>query len=165
LFPETDTVLESLLSRPRVLVGSCVAVAAAALAAHPSLARTIGVDVWNVPALKEQVRDAAVVEDRLADEDDEVMRRIAVKEAIIADLIAERVTLSAATARFVEMNSTRPHYLAALRDSYPGATDGEKYARNVISFAVARVNPADRAALSSRLEGELRQALAAAATH
>ncbi len=157
--------LESLLSRPRVLVGSCVAVAVAVLAAHPSLARTIGADVWNVPALKEQVRDAAAVEDRLAGEDDEVMRRIAIKEAMIADLIAGRSTLPETTARFVELNATRPHYLAALRDSYPGATDGEKYARNVISFALARVAPHDRAALSSRLEGELRQSLRVVATH
>lgn len=157
--------LESLLSRPRVLIASCAAAAAVVLAVHPSLAQTIGADVWNVPSLKEQVRASAAEEDRLDGEDGEVMRRIAVKEAIIADLIAGRTTLADATARFVALNASRPHYLAALRETYPGATDDEKFARNVISFAVARVPAHRRSELSSRLEGELRQSCDAVATH
>ena len=157
--------LESLLSRPRVLIYSCVAGAVAALTVHPSLARTIGADVWNVPSLNDQVRAAAVEEGRLNDENGEVMRRIAIKEAIVSDLIADRTTLAAATARFAGLNVSRPQYIATLRDSYPGATDEEIFARNVISFALARVPAHARADLSSRLEGELRQSIAAVASH
>lgn len=156
---------ELLLSRPRVLIGSCVAVAVVVLAVHPSLARTIGADVWNVPALNDQVSASAAEEDRLDDEGDEVMRRIVIKEGIVTDLIAGRTTLADATARFVELNASRPHYLAALRDAYPGATDYEKFARNVISFAVARVPAHQRSELSGRLEGELRRSCDAVASH
>ena len=157
--------LESLLSRPRVLIASCAAAVVAVLAVHPSLAQTIGADVWNVPALKEQARASEVEEDRLDDEDSEVMRRIAVKEAIVNDLIAGRTTLADATARFVALNAARPQYLHALREAYPGTTDDEMFARNVISFAVARVPVSQRSELSSRLEGELRQSLAAVTAH
>jgi hypothetical protein len=158
-------VLETLLARPRALVGSCLVIGAVVLIAHPTLAQSIGADVWNMPALKEQVRAADAEDDRLTSEDDDVLRRIAIKDAIVAEMIAGRTTLADATDRFTELNTGRPRYLAALRDCYPGATDQEKFARNVISFAVSRVAPEERAALSSRLETELRQMVAAAASH
>jgi hypothetical protein len=164
-FAGDDFVLDSLFARPRALVCSCLLTAAGVLIAHPTLAQSIGADVWNMPDLKEQVRAAGVEEDRLAEEDDDVLRRIAIKDAIIVDLIAGRVTLAEATEHFTALNADRPRYLAALREVYPGATDQEKFARNVISFVVARVEPHERAAISSRLETELRQMLAASASH
>jgi hypothetical protein len=154
-------VLESLLSRPRFLIGSCLVVGVSVLAVHPTWARALGADVWNLPALKEQVRESAAEGDRLADEDSDVLRRIAIKEGIIADLIAGRSTLAEATDRFTELNAARPEYVQSLRESFPGTTDQEKFARNVISFALSRAALPERAALSSRLEGELRQMLAA----
>lgn len=157
--------LEALLARPRALVASCLAVGVGVLVAHPTLARSIGADVWNMPALKEQVRAADAEDDRLTTEDDDVLRRIAIKDAIVQELIAGRITLATATDRFTELNVGRPRYLAALRDGYPGATDQEKFARNVISFAVSRVEPTERPALSSRLETELRQMTAASSSN
>jgi hypothetical protein len=159
---ETLDVLDSLLTRPRVLVGFCLAIAVGVLTVHPTLAQSIGADVWNMPALQEQVREAAAEDARLSDEGDDVLRRIAIKDAIVGDLIAGRVTLVEATDRFTALNAARPRYLAALRESFSGATDQEKFARNVISFAVCRVEPHERAELSSRLETELQQTLAVA---
>jgi hypothetical protein len=158
-------VLEFLLSRPRFLVCSSLVVGVSVLAVHPTWARSIGVDVWNLPTLKEQVRESAAEGDRLSSEDDEVLRRIAIKEGIISDLLTGRSTLAEATDRFTELNAARPEYVEALRDTYPGATDQEKFARNVISFARARAALHERAALSSRLEAELRQIIAARATN
>lgn len=157
--------LESLLARPRVLVCSCLVIGAVVLVAHPTLAHTIGADVWNVPALKEQVRVSTAEESRLTEEDNDVLRRIAIKDAIITDLIAGRTTLSEATDRFTALNADRPRYMDALRESFAGATDQEKFARNVISFAIARAEPHERVALSSRLETDLRQMIAAGASH
>lgn len=157
--------LDSLLARPRVLVAFCLVVGAVVLVAHPTLARSIGADVWNVPALKEEARAASAQEERLTEEGGDVLRRIAIKDAIIAELLGGRITLSTATDRFTELNAGRPYYLSALRETFSGATDQEKFARNVISFAVARVEPHERADLSSRLETELRQMLAAGASH
>jgi hypothetical protein len=157
-------VLEVLLARPRALVCFCLVIGAGVLVAHPTLAQSIGADVWNMPALKEQVRAADAEDDRLSVEGDDVLRRIAIKDTIITDLLAGRTTLSDATDRFTELNEGRPRYLAALREAYPGATDQEKFARNVISFAISRVAPEERAAVSSRLETELRQMVAARAS-
>jgi hypothetical protein len=148
------------------MVGSLFLVGIGVLSAvRPTWAQSIGADVWNVPALQEQVRASVAEETRLDCEDGEVMRRIAVKEAIAADLAEGRCTLAEATDRFNELNATRPEYVSTLLRSVPGATDREKFARNVISYALIRVEPSERPALSSRLEAELRQMLADSAAH
>lgn len=135
------------------------------LACHPTLAKSIGADVWNVPALNDQLRESTSAGDRLNDEDDEVRRRIAVKEALVAELIAGHTTLAEVTAKFSELNATRPQYVAAIRSSYAGATDQEKTARNVLSYSLARAPDGTRDALSQRLEAELDQMIALSATH
>jgi hypothetical protein len=162
---EMTQVLELLLSRPRVLIASGLALIVSVLVVHPTWAQALGVDVWTVPELKEQVRASSAEGDRLADEDEDVLRRIAIKEGIVSDLIAGRSTLAEASERFTVLNAARPEYANAVRDAFPGATDQEKTSRNVISYALTRVAPHARAALSSRLEAELRQTLDAGATN
>lgn len=133
--------------------------------AHPTWAKTAGIDVWNVPTLREQIRTLAGENDRLDAAEDEVQRRMAVKEALVAELVAGRTTLAAVTAQFVEMNAGRPNYVAAIRASFPGGTDQEKAARNVIEYALARTAAANQAAVAGRLEAELRQMTAPAPAH
>lgn len=155
--------LDSLLARPRTLFGSCVLVGAVVLTVHPSWAQSLGADVWNVPALNKQVHASAVEDERLASEDEDILRRIAIKESIITTLITRRITLAEATAQFTELNSARPDYASTLRNTFPGDTDLEKAARNVIAFALPRVPSDEREALSARLEAELQQMLAGSA--
>lgn len=157
--------LESLLACSRVLICSCVLVSTGVVLVHPTWAQSVGLDVWNAPALNQQAQTAAVEVDRLETEDGEVLRRIAIKESIINELLAGRTTLADATDQFVALNEARPDYIETIRNSFPGTTDREKFARNVIAFAIPRVPPDERAALSSRLEVELQQMLAAGATN
>lgn len=145
----------TLQSRPRML--TALTVSAAVLAGHPTLARSVGMDVWNVPELQQQLDNASGESHRLSTEDDIVLQRIAKKETIVKELIAGRATLADATARFGELNAARPLALETVRDAYPGATDQEKTARNVIAYALGRTPVADRGALSRRLEAELQQ--------
>jgi hypothetical protein len=154
-------VLGSRLIRCAVL-GACLSVAGLVLAVHPTWAATLGIDVWNVPALKAQMRTSAEEGHRLDAEDEYVRRRIELKEMIVRDLIAEKIPLAEATDRFAALNAMCPRSEAAVRDFFPGSTDREKTARNVISFAVTRAAPHAQAALASRLESELRQMLVAA---
>jgi hypothetical protein len=149
-----------LLARRWTLVATGALVVITALAVHPTWARSLGADVWNMPALTEQVRTTETEGTRLAAEDTEVQRRIAIKDAIVTELLAGRITLADATDQFTAMNTSRPHYMAAIRDTFPGATDREKMARNVISFATPRVAGAAQSATASRLEAELQQMLA-----
>lgn len=153
----------TLQSRPRLL--TALAVTAAVLAGHPTLARSVGMDVWNVPELRQQLDNASGENRRLNTEDDIVLQRIARKETIVRELIAGRATLADATALFGELNAARPLALEAVRDAYPGATDQEKTARNVIAYALGRATGADRGALSRRLEAELQQMTAGPGAH
>ena len=149
-----------LTARRRILTFGIVLAAVATLAAHPTWARSIGADVWNVPALKDRNRALAEENRRMEAEGEDVRHRIAVKETLVADLIAGRSTLAETTAQFTTMNASRPEYMSVIRDAFPGATDQEKMARNVIAFAVVRVAPEHRAELARRLDGELRQLVA-----
>ncbi|MBA4062250.1 MAG: hypothetical protein C0501_00825 [Isosphaera sp.] len=131
---------------------------AAAAVLRPEWSAAVGLDVWNVPALRAESRAEAERAEVLADEDQDIRRRIAVKEALVSDLIAGRATLAAVTARFVELNRARPEYVAAVRANYPGDTDEEKTARNVLEYASGRIAaepPARRAEVTARLRAEL----------
>ncbi|MCI0704888.1 MAG: hypothetical protein L0241_27835 [Planctomycetia bacterium] len=132
--------------------------------ADPTWAKSLGVDVWNMPALQQETRDADAHHAELDIENAALLRRIEVKETLIRDLIEERTTLTEVTAQFHEMNVVRPQYMVVIRVSFPGDTDEEKMARNVISFALPRVEPEKREALERRLEAELQQMLATSAS-
>jgi hypothetical protein len=129
------------------------------LAIHPTLAQSLGVDVWNVSTLKAQLRATETENVRLAAEDEEVRDRIAIKEGLITDLIAHRTTLAEVTEQFIVLDASRPRYLEILRRAYPATTDREVMARNVIAYTLPRVAPEERAAVSSRLEADLQQML------
>jgi hypothetical protein len=150
-------VLSLLLNRRRLLVAVLVVAGVGILAAHPTLAQSLGVDVWNVPSLQEELRAGEGVDRQLTDQSQEVRQRIAVKDAIVADLVAGRISLSEATERFAELNAAHPEYLDAIRAAFAGETDQEKMARNVIAFAVLRTAPDERDLLTARLEAELHQ--------
>jgi hypothetical protein len=152
-------VLELLLSRRRVVAASFLLASVGVLIAHPTWAQSLGVDVWNVPALNQEIRGYADNSREIDEECEVILHRIAVKESIAADLIAHRITLAEATERFTILNESRPDYMLAIRSAHPGKTDQEKMARNVISFAQTQAVPADRPALTQRLEAELQQML------
>lgn len=141
----------ALLAVPLVALSVC--------AAHPGLCAALGLDVWNLPELRSRVEAERTEERELTAEDDDVRQRIAAKETVIADLIAGRIGLDAATERFAEMNAGRAHCLDAIRATYPGDTDEEKMARNVIAYCETRVPAAERDELTARLEAELHQML------
>lgn len=155
----------TLTARPRLLTAALALPVFAAGLLHPTWAKSVGADVWNVPALNNEARAAISKNERLDAEDDQVRRRMAVKEALVAELIAGRTSLAEVTARFAEMNATRANYVALIRETYPGATDREKAARNVIDYVFSRVPAAERAAVVRRLDAELQQIIAPSAAH
>jgi hypothetical protein len=127
-----------------------------AAAVSPGWVRSFGLDVWSLPELHEEVAAAAEQSRELQAEDDDIQQRIVVKEALIADLIAGRTTLAEVTAQFLILNKARPEYMAVIRAHFPGSTDQEKVARNVIDYARPRVaDPVRREQLVQRLEAEL----------
>ena len=127
-----------------------------------SWAESIGADFWNVPALTEQIRESTSANERLAAEQEEIRERIALKEAFIEELLAGRTTLAEVTEKFMTLNSSRPHYMDAIRDHFPGDTDQEKMARNVISIAIARSPTERQDSVTQYLESELNLMIATA---
>jgi hypothetical protein len=141
----------------RAVAAGLVVAALGLLSAHPTWARSLGLDVWNAPALEAELRAGEDMGRRLSEQDEGVRRRIVVKDAIVGELIAGRVTLARATERFAALNAGQPEYMEAIRASFPGETDHEKCARNVIAFARMRVPPDQRDAVEARLEAQLHE--------
>lgn len=123
------------------------------LAAYPSVASSFGLDVWSLPALQQSMEESRARSQELDVRNDDVRKRILIKEVLISDLIAERSTLEEVARQFLALNETSPEYMEVIRASYSGSTDLEKTIQNVIDFASLRVpEGARRDALIARLE-------------
>ena len=154
-----------LLSPRRVLLALLVLVAA--IVANPTWAAAIGIDVWNLPALRERIETETEKGRAFDYEDAETLRRMDLKDRLVADLIAGRTTLADVTEEFLALNRARPGYSAAIQTTYPGQTDEERTARNVLSYVSQRMgdlSPARQAEVTARLESELTQFVATATT-
>jgi hypothetical protein len=113
------------------------------------------VDVWNYGSLTEQLEQSRVERERLTAEDAEIHERMALKEQLVAELIAGHTTLPEVTSQFTAINAARPEYMAVIRVNYPGGTDEEKVAHNVIEYALPRLpDDAKRDRVLARLNRE-----------
>ncbi len=139
----------------RFAIAGLVCVLLGALASRTTLAQSLGMDVWNYSALQKELRAGEDQSRELNERSAVIAHRIAVKDTIVADLLAGKITLATATDRFLELNAGMPEYMDVIRSTFAGDTDHERTARNVISFAVAAVRPDDRPAVASRLESQL----------
>jgi hypothetical protein len=130
-----------------------------ALVAAPALvALVLGIDAWSTMEAREQTREATEVERVLDTNCTELRQRYEAKTAMIDDLIAGRTTLAEVTAQFMLMNRDRPACMAVIRSTWPGATDEEMMARNVIGFVDTSLQgdtETDRAEVRSRLDAQL----------
>lgn len=154
--------MSAFVSSRRALYALVAVAFVGVLTIHPTWAKSLGADVWNMPALKEQLRESQNDIARLDAEDQGVRQRIAVKESLVQDLLAGRATLAEVTEQFTALDASRPEYMDILRANHPAASDREVMARNVISYALPRVPAEERAAVSSKLEVDLQQMLSGA---
>jgi hypothetical protein len=150
-------VLSRLVSVRRVVAVAAVVVPFTALAvANPSWARAAGIDVWNVRELERDLEVANRESDRLVVEDLDILNRIHAKEALVDQVVSGRTSLADATAQFLALACDRPQFFKVIRENYPGGTDEERTACNVIDYALQRVaDPTERGILTCRLIAEL----------
>jgi hypothetical protein len=154
------------VSPRRVLLA--LLVSAAVVAANPTWAAAIGLDVWNLPALRQCMETEDAKRRAFAYEDAELFRRMDLKDRLVAELIAGRTTLADVTEEFVALNRDRPGYTTTIRATYPGQTDEERTARNVLGYVSQRMGdlpPARQAEVMARLESEFARFVATAATN
>jgi hypothetical protein len=149
-------VLSRPLVRRLVLLPAVFAVTfAGAFAANPVWARSVGLDVWNASALAREHQEAIEQQRELNVVAAAIYQRIEAKEAIVRELVAGRMTLADATARFKALNAMDQDALRVIRETFPGSSDEEKTARNVIEYTLGRADaPAARARLDRRLKAE-----------
>jgi hypothetical protein len=107
-------------------------------------------------------KDVATAGVRRADELER--RRLAcalrkqMRDQIIEEVIADRLTLFQAATRFQELNESDPHFCwGVLRSAYPGATDHECCCRQIIAFVQIDLedDPTRARAVVERLERQL----------
>jgi hypothetical protein len=94
-----------------------------------------------------------------------VHRRIATKDELLSALVAGRLTLVQVAAEFLRLNAEDEAVAWVIRQRYPGATDEEKTARNVLDFLSVSVRDlpnGERVRLMARLEREFAEAFGTA---
>ncbi len=141
-----------------IVVGLAVSFGLACLAA-PKWIEAAGLDVWTLPTLQKQLEAEAKGGNDLTYEIEESKRRVALKEKLIANLRAGETTLKEVVTEFLSIDQTQSDTMFLIRATYPGATDEEKMARNVLNFVLQRQSesPAKEAEISARLLKEMRE--------
>jgi hypothetical protein len=136
-----------------IVGGTCLVVAGAVL-----LSPTPRPAVGDVPPLPRALNP---VGDRLDGLIAAVLRKAALKEAVVAEVIAGRLSLVEGAARFREIETRCPDlervYRLALRLYYSDCDYEVAVARNLVAVARQRLadDPAADPAVQPRLEGEL----------
>jgi hypothetical protein len=114
-------------------------------------------DAGDLPRLTEELDQLHREQARLEREAVHLSNRIAVKEALIEDLIAGRMTLLAVAEEFAELNSDDAN-AAIIRTNYRGENDLERNANNVLSYAEQRVpHPSAKELLMDELNRQYRR--------
>ena len=129
----------------------------------PNWIETAGLDLWEVPALRKKMEDLSANDLVLKARLEDAHARLAVKEQLIDSLLAGRTTLKTVASEFIALDRTHPAVICSVRAAYKGATDEEKFARNVFEFAMAQLkNRGTREyVILRRLEAELQQLIIA----
>jgi hypothetical protein len=102
--------------------------------------------------LNSNTADEVQVAEELQNHFDGVTRRIALKEAVAADLAEGRFGLMAAAARFRALNSRGGSNADILRAMFPDMSDDERVCWNVIAFVEGAKVTGEAAGCRLRLE-------------
>ncbi|WP_439620485.1 hypothetical protein [Gemmata sp.] len=138
-----------------------LALSAAAVAAHSRWGASLVDEASEARSTRVEFREEVELQDHLAVVNRELLHRIAIKNELIAELIAGRTTLAEVTQKFLVMNQSRSECMTSIRATYPGGTDEEKTAQNVLGYLrdeLGRQTPARRAEVLRRLKAEFETA-------
>jgi hypothetical protein len=151
----------STLSRPWFWVLTALVLGAVVCYYRPDWAEAAGLDVWKVPALQARLDTEERRDADLSERDRTMERVIAAKQQAVDELLAGRLTLLAAAARFRDLTPADGPSRHYLRLTYPCESDDEAFCRAVIRWAgttAARQTPREKDQLTAWLEAELDRA-------
>jgi hypothetical protein len=130
------------------------AVGAAAILAYPAEADEAGGDIFQIVDAQSRIVEADRNMRKIDRDSELVMRRVAIKQEVIRDLAAGRMTFEDAAQRYVEVNRLQESALTYMRQNYRGRTDEERAARQLAAHLRNSGNPA-AAALGEEWECRL----------
>lgn len=134
------------------------------LTISPSWAAWIGLEHWSLPAMQRNLEECLHEREELEMDDEHLLQKIAIKECIVNELIARRITLAEAVDQLARLMTPRDYEI--LRYVGRGQTDHERIARSVLAYVPPRVDDAaERARLLRQLDAELQTLLQGSATH
>jgi len=143
------------LSLRIVALGSCLMILPViGLSAVPSAAESAGLDFWHVPELHEQFEANERRDAELERRSEQAMRRIALREEVVSELVSGQVSFEVAARRFAQINRTDLAATRFARLTQPGRSDEERAARQVIAH-VRALNTPRALTLAIELECEL----------
>jgi hypothetical protein len=119
---------------------------------------TEGPDSYAVPAPLSEWHQKVVDGQQLDDDLERSIGRRKAKEAIVAEVIADRLTLLEATAQFRDLNATWPRASHWLQQRYPGVPYELALCRQIIDQVCIELRqsiPEQRDCVVARLEAEL----------
>jgi hypothetical protein len=118
-----------------------VAVPMTAYAAAPDATTDFVLDLWNSRGYEQRIREQQDANAQMDSVLRETIDRMSVKEQLIGDLLAKRLTFFEVVKRFEALNAGRPAAFVWLPPALAQIPDEEKAARSVLSYVAARGNP------------------------
>ena len=138
---------------------ACLGLALIALTVvRPGWASVVGLDLWNLPLLNGEIAEQENISARLDRQQIIVLARLAAKEEVLHELLAEQITLVEAAEEFRRLDQTPVESIQRAPEYSTGRTEGERYCREVIQWV--RFEPEDNPPgrmerIARRLEAEL----------
>jgi hypothetical protein len=152
----------TMLSRMLLAALAVCGILCAVFSFRPDWAEATGLDLWTLPAAQAKVESELRRGDDLDAQLAEAHQRIGAKQEVVSDVIAGRVDLPEAAARFRDLTPPSSDAARYLRTAYAGASDDERFCRAVIQWVRVTLQTRSRAEVdrtAARLEAELQERL------
>jgi hypothetical protein len=127
--------------RALLVYGCLIALGTVAVTAYPALAGEFGTDLWEGTDWRTRFTESERRAGELAREEQETVRRTAVRTETVSDLIAGRIRIGEAVERFVELNRAAPATRQRVRERYAGDTDEERAGWQLVGHLQSRRSP------------------------
>lgn len=128
----------------------------------PSWPGDLGLDVWNVASLSQQIEQDRQTGEAMEADDQAVLRRLQIKELIVSEMLAGRLTMLEAAARFQALHRGDERFAKQMAIYFKGQNEEERFCRSVMDFARMRLQqmePEREAETMAVYERELQAAM------
>src|SRR5262249_1899923 len=99
---------------------------------QPSWASNVSIEWWSLCDLERTIEEQLRLTVELEAQQEQADRRAQTRRHIVAEVVADRMTLIEAAAEFRRLNQTLPSRILAYQNAYSGKSEGEQLCRYVI---------------------------------